>query len=458
MTIYDDEDGSRKDELKGMAAENQEVYSLFYERLKEARDYHRRHPDLELTSVDKDEEEFLKSMPRVDFSGEEAQGRFLDLHDVHRSFANAPKFGNKDLSYLDFLGMFCDFGSIPKPSKLNQEYKTYLEDLDKYLVDFYERSQPLASLGAPLVAVEKEFDEMWESGEVEGWEDKGLGASTSQVKDNPKLIDLEDFESAGDLEAVGGDRIKEALVALGLKAGGSLSQKAERLMATKGKTLEELDRKLFAKGKKPVRNAEEAQRRLSLSKAIALLEWRIRALMQLMEKTLSDTKKQVEKKATSTYEELVADMEELQDKGQGDDQGGDGTDNEDDENIIYNPLNIPLGFDGKPIPYWLYKLHGLNQEFKCEICGNFSYWGRRAFEKHFNEARHLHGMKCLGIPNSKIFSEVTKIDEAYALWENLKNKNSAVGFTQDEDEEFEDADGNVYNKKTYIDLQRQGLL
>ena len=31
-----------------------------------------------------------------------------------------------------------------------------------------------------------------------------------------------------------------------------------------------------------------------------------------------------------------------------------------------------LGWDGKPIPFWLYKLHGLNQEFKCEICGNVS--------------------------------------------------------------------------------------
>ena len=26
---------------------------------------------------------------------------------------------------------------------------------------------------------------------------------------------------------------------------------------------------------------------------------------------------------------------------------------------IYNPKNLPLGWDGKPIPYWLYKLHGL---------------------------------------------------------------------------------------------------
>jgi hypothetical protein len=33
-------------------------------------------------------------------------------------------------------------------------------------------------------------------------------------------------------------------------------------------------------------------------------------------------------------------------------------------------------WDGKPIPYWLFKLHGLNIEYKCQICGGFSYWGR----------------------------------------------------------------------------------
>lgn len=49
----------------------------------------------------------------------------------------------------------------------------------------------------------------------------------------------------------------------------------------------------------------------------------------------------------------------------------------DEEGPIYNPLNLPLGWDGKPIPYWLYKLHGLGVEFKCEICGDFSYKGRR---------------------------------------------------------------------------------
>lgn len=50
------------------------------------------------------------------------------------------------------------------------------------------------------------------------------------------------------------------------------------------------------------------------------------------------------------------------------------------------------------------------QEFKCEICGNYSYWGRRAFERHFKEWRHQHGMRCLGIPNTKNFNEITSIE------------------------------------------------
>jgi len=35
---------------------------------------------------------------------------------------------------------------------------------------------------------------------------------------------------------------------------------------------------------------------------------------------------------------------------------------DDDDEPIYNPKNLPLGWDGKPIPYWLYKLHGLGIE------------------------------------------------------------------------------------------------
>ena len=37
------------------------------------------------------------------------------------------------------------------------------------------------------------------------------------------------------------------------------------------------------------------------------------------------------------------------------------SDSEEEDEFVYNPLKLPLGYDGKPIPYWLYKLHGLNQ-------------------------------------------------------------------------------------------------
>ena len=56
---------------------------------------------------------------------------------------------------------------------------------------------------------------------------------------------------------------------------------------------------------------------------------------------------------------------------------------DDDDKLIANPKNLPIGWDGKPIPFWLYKLHGLGIEYKCEICGGASYWGQKAFEAHF---------------------------------------------------------------------------
>jgi splicing factor 3A subunit 3 len=40
----------------------------------------------------------------------------------------------------------------------------------------------------------------------------------------------------------------------------------------------------------------------------------------------------------------------------------------DEEEKTYNPLNLPMGWDGKPIPYWLYKLHGLGQVLFLCVC------------------------------------------------------------------------------------------
>lgn len=50
-----------------------------------------------------------------------------------------------------------------------------------------------------------------------------------------------------ELEAAGAERLKVTLQAMGLKCGGTVKERAERLLSTKGKTLDQLDRALFAK-------------------------------------------------------------------------------------------------------------------------------------------------------------------------------------------------------------------
>jgi splicing factor 3A subunit 3 len=129
----------------------------------------------------------------------------------------------------------------------------------------------------------------------------------------------------------------------------------------------------------------------------------------------------------------------------------------DDDEKIYNPLKLPLAWDGKPIPFWLYKLHGLGVEFPCEICGNFVYMGRRAFDKHFNEARHIHGLKCLGISNTTLFREITGIEDALKLWDKIQRDKKREESGRDV-VQMEDAEGNVMPEKVYYDLQKQGLL
>ena len=106
----------------------------------------------------------------------------------------------------------------------------------------------------------------------------------------------------------------------------------------------------------------------------------------------------------------------------------------------------------------MYKLHGLNISYDCEICGNFTYKGPKAFQRHFAEWRHAHGMRCLGIPNTAHFANVTQIEDAMALWEKLKGQKQDEAWRPEQEEEFEDSQGNVVNKKIYEDLKRQGLL
>ncbi len=63
-------------------------------------------------------------------------------------------------------------------------------------------------------------------------------------------VDLCEFSSAAELEGIGLDRLKAALLSRGLKCGGTLQERSERLFSVKGLKPEEIDPALKSKGGK----------------------------------------------------------------------------------------------------------------------------------------------------------------------------------------------------------------
>ena len=402
------------------------AFSSFYRRLEETRAYHASRPGMFAPPPDAFTRTFESDVP-LTFSGEESNGRFLDMHAHHSAFRNAP-FGDPSVPYVAFLA---DVGvsqmrAIPRARKFGDAYSAYLESLRAYLAGFLEKVAPLRFSGREREGAadeEKGFDEAWRAGKCVGWEDRGVSGFGNPETEHTKSEDhtllsvgsvLEELRGASSLEEVSrrvrGDpeAVKARLAALSLKIGGTETQRLERLfevtaLASSVKNTETWPKgvpaKLLAKGSRvAAADPARAERR---AKAVARLERAVAALLFELRGTLDATKAQVEKKQTLSAAELEAENEEDSDFVASESDDDDARDDP-----VNNPLRLPLGFDGKPIPYWLYKLHGLNLEFTCEICGNYSYWGRRAYERHFKEPRHQHGMRCLKIPNTKAFAEV----------------------------------------------------
>lgn len=482
--IYQDKDGSMREEVASMRG--QKVMDTFYGRLKETWSYHTHHPGLPVSFGPNLEAE---TEVKVQFSGEELYGKYFDLHDMFVRWVNLPQCKDKQLDYSQFLKALGRFEDIPEQEKLRgKAYAGFLEDLREYLGGFLGRTQPLVDLEEVLGDTDSSFEEAWKAGTLPGWSSGRAAAAAAAAAERaggggaaaaaPRVLDLKRFHDADELRALGMDRLKEALEAIGLKCGGTLEQRADRLFSVKGKAPEDIDRKLKAKSKKGGKgksngvapghgaggNAGAAKGagaggggREERRKKLAALEAKVKALLDLQGDTLESTKRQVDKKQTRTVEERDQEIEE-EEQGALPEFNEEEDEESDEEGPIYNPLNLPLGWDGKPIPYWLYKLHGLGVEFKCEICGDFSYKGRRNFDRHFQEWRHAHGMRCLGIPNTKHFHDIILIQDARDLYAKIKDKLDKEQWNAEDNEEYEDGEGNVLNRRTYEDLARQGLM
>lgn len=69
----------------------------------------------------------------------------------------------------------------------------------------------------------------------------------AQAKRSPQQVDLSSLTSVQQLEALGLDVLKEELMSRGLKCGGTLSERAARLLAVKGLSPDQIDPSLLAK-------------------------------------------------------------------------------------------------------------------------------------------------------------------------------------------------------------------
>jgi len=94
-----------------------------------------------------------------------------------------------------------------------------------------------------------------------GWQ-KETGGALTHVGAH---LDLSAFSSWEELASLGLDRLKSALMALGLKCGGTLEERAQRLFSTKGKTT--IDPSLKAKSKPGQQGADvkEQERRKNIA-------------------------------------------------------------------------------------------------------------------------------------------------------------------------------------------------
>lgn len=445
VDIYKDADGLRMREIQSISTGD--PFDEFYKRLNEIKDFHRRYPNepvenLERAYKRKAPGEGESATMEVDnmFTGEEAYGRFLDLTTLHEDYLNLP--GVKRLSYLQYLATFDTFVPpqcpIKRADKTTDQYFNYVGRLTSYLEGFLKRIRPLEDLEKVFAIFDQGFEKAWEVNEVQGW-----GAAAQPTGPTPSTTEGSDegFWCADCEKEFKNENVYKSHLS------GKKHIKAAELRKSRGET----DGVTSGDANGHPNRRGATVHRLK-ERAIAEREYRVHQLAQSLDTQRNDTRVNVERKQGMTERERQMELDaffaESTEMAPG---RADDVSDSDDEEKIYNPLKLPLAWDGKPIPYWLYKLHGLGVEFPCEICGNFVYMGRRAFDKHFNEARHIYGLKCLGIINTSLFREITGIQDALKLWDKIqrdKKKEKAGG---ENIVQMEDADGNVMPEKVYYE-------
>jgi len=445
LDIYQDAEGLRTKEIQSISTGD--PFDEFYKQITEIKDFHRKYPNepvenLERAYKRKAPGEGESATTEVDnlFTGEEAYGRFLDLTTAHEDYLNL-SHDIKRVSYLQYLTMFDSFGpplmNLKRAQKSTDEYFNYVGRLADYLEGFLKRTRPLEDLDKVFTSIDHDFEKAWEEDSISGWgpEVQPVGPAAPVTEGTGEGVWCRDCE-----KEFKNDNVYKSHLS------GKKHVKAVEARKVRGGN----DRATNGESKNGLVNARGATMQRLKERAIAEREYRIRRLAAMMETVRTDTRVNVERKQGMTERERQMELDAFfAESTEAPQRNGDDDSDSDGDEKIYNPLKLPLAWDGKPIPYWLYKLHGLGVEFPCEICGNFVYMGRRAFDKHFNEARHIYGLKCLGITNTTLFREITGIEDALKLWDKIQRDKKKEKSGGENIVQMEDADGNVMPEKVY---------
>ncbi|KAM9960388.1 hypothetical protein ACTFIW_009527 [Dictyostelium discoideum] len=444
INIYTDSDHSRKDELTSISGFGTDLYSSFYEKLREIKDYHRKFPNLK----EERNNEPLIFTPSISFTGNEMNGKFLDLNENYEKYINLSFNRNKsiNLDYLTYLTTYYKFQYNDINRMKSTQYKDYLESVYKYLIHFIERTQPLFELQSSITKSENEFIEKWNNNEFDPIDNNNNNNNNnSNVNSNNNQDDKLFCKACKKL-------FTSENVFNGHLKGKKHIQNEEKMNTNKDNKDDGNDNN---------NNNEKWYNKLKSRKDNTMFEYKINRLSEYLSDQIESTRENVLKKQSRSYTEVVDGVMV---------GGGGGDDEEEDEEVNIDDLevdaevsklkiaNYPVDWSGKPIPYWVYRYLELGVEYKCEICGNQSYWGRKAYEKHFQETRHSYGMSSIGVPNTTHFHEITKIKDALELWSKIKNQTNQQQFKSDRDEEYEDETGNVMSKKNYDLLVKQGII
>ena len=419
-----------------------DIWVNFYDKIKEIKMLNKSGNDINHTTTgDKIFNNLLSEINlKTLFTNEENFGKCLDLHELYHEYINIPNIFNiennnkKDnkfsinenmnkiakFDYLNYLKNLDNFKHISLNVKKNEEYIKYIKHLTQYLKSFFVKIYPLVNFNEIQDIIDSKFED-----DQENLENKSLELNEEEKKKTELFCNICNKSFA-----------KQTLMEAHMKSKKHL----KKLNFSKNNNTNNNINNPINKEKNKI---EE-----DILRDINYYEYQIIRYKDILQNIIDNTISQIRKKQTMTKEELEQDrLNEISIKKS----------EKEDKKKIFNPKNIPMDWDGKPLPYWLYKVHGLGVEHKCEICGGASYWGRRAFEHHFQEWRHAYGMKCLRLPNTLQFKNITKIEDALKLHHKLIEDKNKTEFNPDIEEQYEDENGNVYNKKMMMDLKKQGL-